>query len=231
MKGSELDKMRVESDLGGALFLKLESIYSEEVKRYTSLIDAVKKLKGSNGIFKESLNFNGSRISDFIVELIFAEYFCKEGFTVEFIPRVEKERTPDLFISKSELHGYVEIKHIHKKHDGPDVTVLKHFEENPEDEFLEVYGDHIRDERYCRDKILEGFQQIGQFSKPKASDAMIVAIWNSDEDLDERDMRFSKSHLIEEKNEFENFPNPKLIVYGSDWYSPREHSKFHVFRL
>jgi hypothetical protein len=211
--------------------MKLESIFGDGAKRYVPLIDTVKKMKGVNGLFKEVLNFNNTRMPDFIVELVFASYFCEEGYIVEFVPRSEGEITPDLHISKNELRGYVEIKHIHKKHDGPGSVVLKDFKEIPEDEFLEMYGDHVRDERYCRDKILEGFQQIQQYSGLKATDAMIVAIWNSDGDLDDLNMKFTITNLIDERSEFDKMQNNKWIIFGSPWYSLRKNTQFHIFRF
>lgn len=223
------DELKNENTLKDAIFLKLKTIYGENARRYTPLIDVANKLKGANFLFKGALKFNNTRVSDFLVELLFVSYFCEEGYSVEIISRSDREKTPDLRISKNNFHGFVEIKHIHKKHDGPGVIDLK---ESPEmDDILVPYGDHARDEKYCRDKILEGFQQIQQFSRLIETDTMIVAIWNSDEDLDERDMKFSISHLIKERNEFENIPNPKWIVYGSDWYSPRENTKFYIFRF
>jgi len=222
------NELKMENELNDAIFLKLKAIYGENARRFTPLIDTVKKLKGADCFFKEALNFNDIRMSDFIVELLFTSYFCEEGYTVEIIPRSDNKRTPDLFISKSAFRGFVEIKHIHKKHDGPKEVLS---DELPRTDILEPYGDPVRDEKYCRDKILEGFQQIMQFSGLKNTDAMIVAIWNSDEELDEHDMKFSIRHLIEEKNEFENRPNPKLIVYCSEWHSLRQNTQFHLFQF
>ena len=224
----DLDKIKNENELSDAISLKLKTIYGENAKRYIPLIDTVKKLKGADSLFKEALNFNNIRMPDFLVELLFASFFYDDNYTVEIIPRSDLEKTPDLLISKTAFRGIVEIKHIHKKHDGPRVVLP---DESHELNILEQYGDPIRDERYCRDKILEGFQQIRQFSELMDTDVMIVAIWNSDEDIEEIDMKFSISHLIEEKDEFENMPNPKWIVYGNQWYSLRENSKFHVFRF
>jgi hypothetical protein len=223
-----LNKLKNENELSDAISLKLKTIYGENAKRYTHLIDTVKKLKGADSLFKEALNFNDIRMPDFMVELLFASFFFEEDYTVEIIPRSDLEKTPDLLVSKTAFRGFVEIKHIHKKHDGPRVVLPN---ESPELEILEQYGDSIRDERYCRDKILEGFQQIQQFSGLVDTDVMIVAIWNSDEDIEEINMKFSISNLIKEKDEFENMPNPKWIVYGSHWYSLRENTKFHVFRF
>jgi len=220
----------IESKTSEAILLKLESLYGR-CEKYTSLIDTVKKMKGVEGLFKDALNFNDTRMPDFIVELLFASYFCKEGYTVEFISRSESEKTPDLLITKNEFRGFVEIKHIHKKHDGPGVVVLKDLNEIPEDELLEEYGDHVRDERYCRDKILEGFLQIQKFSGLTNTDAIIIAIWNSDEDLDDLNMKFAISNLIEERSEFDNIPNKKWIVFGSPWFSLRKNSQFHIYRV
>jgi hypothetical protein len=222
------DKLKNTNGLSDAILLKLKDAYGEKALRYIPVIDAVKNLKGANLLFKDALKFNTVRMSDFIVELLFASFFSEEGYTVEIIPRSEREKTPDLLIFRKDFRGFVEIKHIHKKHDGPSVMDLN---ELPEMDLLEKYGDPVRDEKYCRDKILEGFQQIQQFSGLDDLDVMIVAIWNSDEDLDERNMKFSISHLIKEKNEFENMPNPKWIVYGSNWYSIRKQTQFHVFRF
>ena len=215
-------------ELSEAIFEKITKIYGENARRFFPLIDIVKTLKGANIFFKEALLFNNDRIPDFIVELLFTAYFYKEGYTTEIIPRSNGQKTPDLLISKIDFRGFVEIKHIHKKHEGPSVVNLNEFSEF---DLLELYGDSVRDEKYCRDKILEGFQQIHQFSWLNNTDAMVVAIWNSDEDLDDHDINFSITHLIEENNEFKNVLNPKWIVYGSDWYSCRKQTQFHVFRF
>jgi len=223
------DELKNENGLRDAIFLKLKTIYGENARRYTPLIDVANKLKGANILFKEALKFNNIRMSDFLVELLFVSLFCEDGYSVEIISRSDREKTPDLLISKNNFRGFVEIKHIHKKHDGPEVIDLN---ESPEmDDILVPYGNHARDEKYCRDKILEGFQQIQQFPQLIETDTMIVAIWNSDEDLDERDMKFSITHLIEEKDEFAKMPNQKWIIYGSDWYSPRANTKFFIFRF
>jgi len=222
------NELKTENELSDAIFLKLTTIYGENAKRYTPLINTVKKLKGANSLFKEILNFKDIRMPDFIVELLFASFFYDEGYTVEIVPRSDREKTPDLLISKNDFRGFVEIKHIHKKHDGPVSVNLK---ELPEMDILEPYSDPVRDERYCRDKILEGFQQIQKFSGLMKTDVMIVAIWNSDEEIEDLDMKFSISHLIEERNEFENMPNPKWIVFGSDWFSLRQNTQIHIFQF
>ena len=225
---TQQEKSKPENELCNAILSRLKDAYGDKAERFIPLINSVKKLEGANSIFKDALKFNDSRIKDFIIELSFALYFYEANFIVVFVPRSDKEKTPDLFISNSEFHGFVEIKHIHKKHDGLKMVLPNESDSSVE---FEKYGDPIRDERYCRDKILEGFQQIQNFSGLKKTDFMVVAIWNSDADLEDIDMELCINHLIEEKNEFANIPNPKCIVYGSDWHSIRKKTQFHVFNF
>jgi len=207
------------------IFSRIRDVYGDKATEFTPLINLVKQFKGAKSFFKDALGFNDIR--DFIATLIFASYFHHAECIVEFVPR-SKEKTPDLFVANSEFRGFVEVKHIHKKHDGPKTALPNVLNKK---KLLVEYSNPLRDEKYCRDDIIKGFKQIQQFSGLKDTDVMIVAIWNSDEDLDELDMKFSIPHLIEEKSEFENMSNPKWIVYGSDWYSLRENTKFHVFRF
>jgi hypothetical protein len=207
------------------IFSRIRDAYGNKATEFTPLINLVKQFKGAKSFFKDALGFDDIR--DFIATLIFASYFHHAEYIVEFVPR-SKEKTPDLFIANSEFRGFVEVKHIHKKHDGPKTALPKGLNKK---NILEEYSNPLRDEKYCRDDIIKGFKQIQNFSGLKKTDTMIVAIWNSDEDLDELDMKFSISHLIEERNEFENMPNPKWIVYCSDWYSPKENSRFHIFQF
>lgn len=219
------DELKFESNSIEKIFSRLREAYGDKATDFIPLINSINQFKGAKSFFKDALGFDD--IQDFVAALSFALYFHHAECIVEFVPR-SKKMTPDLFIVNPEFRGFVEIKHIHKKHDGPKTALPNELNKK---NILEEYSNPLRDEKYCRDDIIKGFKQIQQFSGLKNTDVMIVAIWNSDEDLDELDMKFSISHLIEEKNEFENMPNPKWIVYGSDWYSPRENTKFHVFRL
>ena len=151
------EKIQPGKELHDAVLLKLEAVYGENAKKYTSLIDTVKTMKGSDCLFKESLNFDDIRMPDFIVELFLASFFHEENYSVEIIPRSDRKKTPDLLISNRALRGYVEIKHIHKKHDGPKVVFP---EELPKMDLLEKYGDSARDERYCRDKFWRDFSKF-----------------------------------------------------------------------
>jgi hypothetical protein len=207
------------------IFSRIRDAYGDKATEFTPLINLVKQFKGAKSFFKDALGSDDIR--DFIATLIFASYFHHAECIVEFVPR-SKEKTPDLFISNSAFRGFVEVKHIHKKHDGPK-TVLPN--ELNKKIILEKYGNPLRDANYCRDDIIEGFKQLRDFSGLQKTDWMIVAIWNSDEDLEEIDMKSSLNQLIKEKNEFENMPNPKCIVYGSDWYSLRKQTQFHVFNF
>jgi hypothetical protein len=222
------DQTTKDKEFVEAVLLKLETIYGKNAKNYASLIETVRTMKGSDSLFKEALYFSDNRIPDFIVELYFASYFHNRNYSVEIVSRSDQEKTPDLLISNETLRGYVEIKHIRKKHEGPKSLIPG---ESTKMKILEKYGDPVRDERYCRDKILEGFHQIQSYSGLKNTDVMVVAIWNSDEDLDELDLKFTISNLIEERNEFENIPNQKWVVFGNPWYSLRENTQFHIFQF
>ena len=225
MRETDQDKSKSESTLIEEIFSRLRHAYGDKATEIIPLINLVKQFKGAKSFFKDALGFKDFR--DFIAVLTFASYFHHTKCIVEFVPR-SKEKTPDLFISNSEFRGFVEIKHIHKKHDGPKIAFPNGAETN---EILEKYGNYTRDEKFCREDIIKGFKQLRAFSGLRKTDWMIVAIWNSDEDLDEIDMKSSLNQLITEKNEFEDIPNPKCIVYGSDWYSLRRQTQFHVFRF
>ena len=223
LRKTDQNRSKSESNSIEEIFSRLRDAYGEKATEFIPLIDLVKQFKGAKSFFKDALGFKD--LEDFIAVLIFASYFHDAKCIVEFIPR-SKKTTPDLFISNSAFRGFVEIKHIHKKHDEPKMALPNELNKK---NILEGYGNPLRDENYCRDDIIEGFKQLRNFSGLKKTDMMIVAIWNSDEDLEEIGMKFSLNHLIEEKNEFENMPNPKCIVYGSDWYSLRRQTQFHVF--
>lgn len=218
-------EFKIESNPIDKIIIKLRDKYGEKATDFIPSINLVRQFKGSKNFFKNALDFRD--IEDFIVELTFAIYFYQAECTVEFISR-SKGTTPDLCITNSNLRGFVEIKHIHKKHDGPKRI---HPHELGTTGLLEEYAVYTRDEKYCRDKILEGFKQLRNFPRLKKTDWMIVAVWNSDEDLEEIDMESSLNQLIHEESEFKNTPNPKCIVYGSDWFSLRKKTKFHVFHF
>lgn|GEM_PF-1786478 len=226
LRKTDQNKSKSEINLIEEIFSKLRDAYGDKAPEFIPLINLVKQFKGAKSFFKDALGFKDIR--DFIVALIFVSYFHHAKCSVEFIPRSKKEKTPDLCIANSEFRGFVEIKHIHDKHDGPKKVLPNESETN---EKLEEYGNYTRDEKYCRDDIIKGFKQIQNFSGLKKTDTMIVAIWNSDEDLEEIDMKSSLNQLIKEKNEFKNMSNPKCIIYGSDWYSLRRQTQFHVFRF
>jgi len=219
------DELKSECDSIGKILSRLNGEYGERAIDFIPLIKLASQLKGAKSFFKDALGFYDIR--DFVAELRFVLYFHNADCIVEFVPR-SKETTPDLFVTNSEFRGFVEVKHIHKKHNGPrglqskDSVPLEKFEE---------YGIYARDEKYCRGEIIGGFKQLRNFSGLKKTDWMIVAVWNTDEDLDEIDMESSLNQLIKEESEFENMPNPKCIVYSSDWYSIRKQTQFHVFRF
>jgi hypothetical protein len=218
-------KSKSESNSIKEIFSRLRDAYGDKATEFISLINLVKQFKGAESFFKDALGFDDIR--DFIAVLIFASYFHHAECIVEFVPR-SKGTTPDLFIANSKFRGFVETKHIHKKHDGLKKVLPNESETNEE---LDENGNYTRDERYCRDDIIKGFKQLRDFSGLQKTDWMIVAIWNSDEDLMEIDMKSSLNQLIKEKNEFKNMPNPKCIIYGSDWYSFRRQTQFYVFRF
>lgn len=220
------DELKSDTDsINKKIFSRLRDEYGDKATDFIPLITLIQQFSGSPSFLKDASGFDD--ISDFIAVIRFALYFHNAGYFVEFVPR-SKEKTPDLFVTKSKFRGFVEIKHIHKKHDGPRIIQINNSEI---DEKLEQYGNNIRDEKYCRDEIIEGFKQIRNFSGLQNEDWMIVAVWNSDDDLDEINIKSSLNLLLEEKSEFENMPNPKCLIYGSDWYSFRKDTQFHVFRF
>lgn len=219
------DESTFHNNLIEKLFSKIRGEYGDEAIDFIPLIELVSQFKGSKTFFKDALGFEN--IQDCIAQLRFALYFHQNGYIIEFVPR-SKEKTPDLFVTNSKLRGFVEIKHIHKKHDGP-----KKMQLNDSDtlEMLEEYGNYTRDEKYCRDEIIEGFKQLRNSPKVQRTDWMIVAVWNADEDLEELDMKFSLNQLIKEESEFDKIPNPKCVIYSSGGYYPKENTKFHIFRF
>ena len=221
--GMNQDESKFQNKLIEELFLRIKGDFGDNAIDFVPLIELVSTFKGSRAFFKDALGFKNTQ--DCIAQLRFALYFHQNGYIVEFIPR-SKEKTPDLFVTNSELRGFVEIKHIHKKHDGPKKMQIN---DSDSGEILEEYGNYIRDEKYCRDKIIEGFKQLRNFPELKKTDWMIVAVWNSDEDLDEIDMESSLNLLIHEQSELKNIPNPKCIIYGSNWLSLRKNTEFHSF--
>jgi len=218
-------EFKIESNPIDKIIIKLRDKYREKATDFIPSINLVRQFKGSKYFFENALELKD--IDDFIAELTFAMYFHHAKYIVEFISR-SKGTTPDLYISNSSLRGFVEIKHIHKKHDGPEKVQSNDLGTI---ELLEKYAVYTRDEKYCRDKIIEGFKQLRNFSELQKTDWMIVAVWNSDEDLEEIDMESSLNQLIREESEFKNTPNPKCIIYGSDWFSLRKKTKFHVFHF
>lgn len=175
----------------------------------TKHFERVNKMPGASQLFKRIASAtNKEQVEDYLAEVRYALVFAGLGFQVEIEPSGRKG--PDLGISRDSQKAIVEVMRFRKVYPGPPVLDL-----SSPIMVLPEYGNPPRDIRKAFEKIMNKFPQVG------GEDA-IIAIWNDDEDMEEREVKAAVSHLRSDAAQ-RIFPLPHellFVLYGSNAVYP-----------
>ena len=211
------------SFLASAIEKAHEYFNEETAVIYERSLQTYSKLPGAEKKFKEFSCANKLGFSDLLIEVRYALIFKGLGFEVEIEPDIGSEETRkiDLKLQKDGEECFVEVTHFRPipTHEGPP-------EFNEElCEILPEYGNIEKATEKTAQKIIDKCKQLG-------SRISIIALWNDDEDLEEIEVEFAVTALIERGS----FPEGlQFILYGSNWKVYRSNEgrtktkQFHCF--
>ncbi len=191
---------------------KCEDYYEIPENISSQLLNGVKDLKGSRSLFKGLSTFDKGRMGDLLAELHYINLFRNCIWTVEIIPASSHKSRPDLKVISDTFAALIETKHIRFRNPGP--SKIKNIIEL---DFLVPYGDFERDEKIIRDRSFEAVDQIYHYSSRNPKDIPIIALWSSDGDIEELEVKFALERIIKQiKEEKPDFPNG-LLVFCNGW--------------
>jgi len=149
-----------------------------------TLFERVQEMPEANRLFlRIAWVSDKEQLDDYFAEVVYALVFAGLGFQVEIEPFGGKG--PDLRVSRDGRQALVEVTRFRKIYPGPPEFDIR--EENEELE-LPDYGDVHRDFRKSFQKLLSKFSQVGE-------NQSIIAIWNDDGDLEEREVKTAVNAL------------------------------------
>lgn len=177
----------------------------------------IQKMPSANNTLKRIANApETEQLGDYLAEVLYALIFAGLEFQVEIEPYGSKGA--DLRVSRDGCSAIVEIMRMRKINPGPSQYSL-----TDDEDYLEVYGNPMRDIRKAFEKLSAKFPQAGQ-------DDSIIAIWNNDEDLEEVDVEVAVRDLLEDASH-QNLTLPSrlsFVLYGSSWVS---HQQLYCFSM
>ena len=182
-------------------------------------LEGIQGMRGANRLLKRIASApDKEQLRDYLAEVWYALIFAGLAFDVEIEPY--GHAGPDLKISRDGRDAAVEIMRFRKMFPGPPELDLS--DENTD---LPTYGDPIRDVRKASQKISEKFRQVRRKSS-------IVAIWNDEEEMDERRVKRAVAEICGDMDRgIRSVPSGVLfVVYGSPWVATMGNSKqLHCF--
>lgn len=184
------------------------------------LFAGIEPCEGSPSLFKRIAKAaDCDQLGDCLVEGVFAALFLSAAFSVSIIPPSTQERRPDLRVSRDGLTAVVEIRHYRYKHPGPPLMDLVECRRTGRTPILTLYGDYERDEKRFHPVLVDKLEQI--FAHVESSEPFIIAVWNSDRDLDELQL----SSMVRTLATRTGYDLPKcgcgFTLYGSNLYGLR----------
>jgi len=181
-------------------------------ENYTiQLLFGIKDVKGIISLFDNISSSDKGKIEDLLAEIRFIYLFKNCGWTVEKIPK-SAGPTPDLKVMSDFFSSLIEIKNIRWRNPGPSTV-----NNNTEQFLLEEHGDFCRDEEKIRDKVFEAVDQIYFYKDRDPNDIPIIALWSSDGEIEEIDVKFSMQRIIDEmRDQKPDFPNG-ILIFGNGW--------------
>lgn len=164
---------------------------------------------------------NREQLYDYLAEILYALAFAGLEFQVEMEPFGKKGT--DLRISRDGYSATVEIMRFRRIYAGP-----SEFSLSDEAPILETYGNPPRDTKKAFEKILTKFSQV-----KVSNDGSFIAIWNDDEDLEEKEVKQAVRDLCNvETRQILSLPrNLLFILYGSKWISLDNQQQIYCFPL
>jgi hypothetical protein len=183
-------------------------------------LERIKSMPGSGQIFKRIASApDMEQLTDYLAEVRFALIFAGLGFIIEIEPLGNKG--PDLRIERDGHQVVVEIMRFRRIFPGPSVLDL-----SAVDFLLPEYGDPARDTWKAFEKILAKFPQVG--TKPS-----IIAIWNDEEELEDKEVEAAVYNLRKEAAlQIRSLPPGLLfILFGSKWIGDKQLYCFPVRQL
>ncbi len=181
-----------------------EELLGRQASRYLSWLRAVRAWANAEAMFRSIAQSAGPEyLLDHLAALQYGLLFRSLGFSVSFEPT--GSRGPDLCIDRDESSTMVEVTRFRPMNEGPPSIDLASI--RADDFMLEPYGDPVRD----TDKALEKVK--GKFAQVTAPSA-IIAVWNSDERLEELEMGCAMENL---RLDPEVPSGLEFVVYGSCW--------------
>jgi len=146
-------------------------------------------------------------VVDFIgIRIWFAVFFSVLGFQVAIEP--SGKAGPDIEVTENDHGAIVEVTRFRRVYEGPPEICTD--DERP---MLVKYGDSRRDTEKAYNKIVGKFPQISEVVHTS-----IIALWNSDGDLEEIEMEEAIRHLRRDSEEHKiSIPNNLAFVLFGPW--------------
>jgi len=200
---------------------KVEKLFNKDVAQsWYPYFRRLQLIPGANRIFKRIASSKDiEQLRDYLIEIRYTLVFVGLGFQAEIEPLGSKG--PDLKIIRDGHQILVEITRFRKIYPGPPLLDL-----SDENAILIPYGNPARDIRKAFEKILKKFSQV-------SSDEAIIAIWNDDEDMGNREVSTAAIDLCNDASQGRiNLPAGLLfILYGSKYLGGLDNRQLYCFPL
>ncbi len=183
-------------------------------------LERIQRMPDANRIFKRIASApDMEQLMDYLAEVRYALVFAGLGFDVEIEPLGKKG--PDLQISRNGHQAVVEVKRFRKIYPGPPELDL-----SSPSATLSTYGNIKRDIRKAFNKILDKFTQVGNFES-------IIAIWNDDEDMEEREVATAVDDIRKDgcENRLTLPQGLSFVLYGSKWVRAGDNKQLYCFPI
>lgn len=182
---------------------------SWQVKRkfWLKCFRRVEQMSNASRIFRRIINAQRDGIDDYLSEVWFAVLFSVLGFQVVIEP--SGKVGPDMEVTENDHSAIVEVARFRRVYEGPPEICTD--DERPM--FVE-YGDSRRDTEKAYNKIVDKFPQVRKVNTRTS----IIALWNSDGDLEEIEMEEAIRHLRKDSEEHRiSIPNNLAFVLFGPW--------------
>lgn len=164
------------------------TVWSLERKFWFNSFTRVQKMQNGGRILNRIAGASRDNIDDYLFEVWYTVLFSELGFKVIVEPL--GKAGPDLKIKKNGHSGIVEVTSFRRMYEGPPEISI-----DDEEFVFAEYGDSRRDVEKAFNKIIGKFSQINMAN----TNTSIIAIWNSDGDIEEVEMKAAVKHLLRDK--------------------------------
>jgi hypothetical protein len=178
-----------------------------ERKFWLKCFKRVKQMSNASRIFRRIINAQRDDIGDYLSEVWFAVFFSVLGFQVVIEP--SGKAGPDMEVTENGHSAIVEVTQFRRVYEGPPEICT-----NDERPVFVEYGDSRRDIEKAYNKIVGKFPQISKVNTRTS----IIALWNSDGDLEEIEMEEAIRHLRRDSEEHRiSIPSNLAFVLFGPW--------------